>query len=207
MANMGRKLTDRQREVLDFIISYVEDSGFPPSIREIGAALGISSLRGVTVHLDALERKGWIERESTSRSIRVLAPTTPGRKDAAMVPLIGTIAAGAPLLAVENVETYLAVPEEIVRKSSGLFALRVQGDSMTGDGILPGDLVIIRQQQSAESGELAAVLIGDEATVKRLRIDDEQVTLIPSNPAYPPIRVERDGAAIIGKVVGLVRSY
>lgn len=202
-----KKLTARQREVLDFIVGYIAERGFPPSIREIGAALRISSLRGVTIHLDALERKGWIRRESASRGIQVLAPVPGKREGALAIPVLGTIAAGTPILAVENVESYVLVPEEMAAPGGSLFALRVRGDSMIGDGILPGDLVIIRHQRSIGSGELAAVLIGDEATVKRIKLDREKALLLSSNPQYEPIVIDREDSRIIGKVIGLIRSY
>ena len=137
----------------------------------------------------------------------MLAPVPSSRRDAAVVPVLGTIAAGIPILAVENVEMYVPVPEEMAGKSSNLFALRVRGDSMTGDGILPEDLVVVRQQKVVSNGELAAVLIGEEATVKRVHIDDGQVTLISSNPLYQPIPIGPDDAQILGKVVGLIRHY
>jgi repressor LexA len=204
---MTKKLTARQREVLEFITNYIAEKGFPPSVREIGAALEISSLRGVTVHLDAIERKGWIKRERTSRGIQVLAPMPGRRKGAESVPVLGTIAAGIPILAVENVESYVFIPEEMAGRSNNLFALRVRGDSMIGDAIAPGDLVIVRAQRSFSNGDLVAALLGDEATVKRARIDQSGVQLVASNPLYEPIVVDRDDSRIIGKVVGLIRSY
>lgn len=204
---MAKKLTERQREVLEFVVGYVSEKGFPPSVREIGAALKISSLRGVTIHLDALEKKGWINRERTSRGIQVLAPI-PGRKSgAAAVPVLGTIAAGIPILAFENVESYVFVPEEMVEHSNKLFALRVRGDSMIGDAILPDDLVIVRSQRNFSPGDMVAALLGEEATVKRLKMDKDRVTLVASNPIYEPIVVDRDDSRIIGKVVGLIRNY
>jgi len=201
------KLTARQREVLNFIINHIAERGFPPSIREIGAALDISSLRGVTVHLDALERKGWIKRENASRGIHVLAPIPVRKKGAESVPIIGTIAAGLPILAVENIEGYVLVPEDMLGRSGEVFALKVSGDSMIGDAILPGDLVIIRSQKNIASGEMAAVLLGDEATVKRVYYKEGKVQLIASNPKYQPIVIGREDSTILGKVVGLIRKY
>jgi len=202
-----KKLAARQRQVLEFIVNYIADHGFPPSIREIGAALHISSLRGVTGHLEALERKGWIERESKPRGIHVLAPVPGRRRGTAAVPVLGAIAAGTPILAIENIESYVLVPEEMVSRSESLFALRVQGDSMIGDAILPGDVVIVRSGRAVSSGDLAAVLIGDEATVKRVRIDRDRVVLLASNPRYEPVVVDREDSGIIGRVVGLIRNY
>lgn len=206
---MTRGLTDKQERILSMIVDYVEEKGYPPSIREIGNAFNISSLRGVTVHLDALERKGYIKRMSTSRSITVIGrtgATAPSRK-ASFVPLVGTIAAGIPITATENVEELVPVPAEMVRNVEGAFALRVKGDSMIGEHIMPGDLVVIRPQASAENGDLVAVLLGDEATVKRIQFDNGQVRLIAANPAYDPIEVRREDSRIMGRVIGLVRNY
>lgn len=203
---MSKGLTARQREVLEAIREFLARKGYPPSIRELGKTLGISSLRGVTIHLDAIEKKGWLQRESTSRSIRLL--TAHESTDARVsVPLLGSIAAGLPLLAVENVESYVPVPAEMAANATELFALRVRGDSMIGDGILDGDTIIVRSQPSAESGEIIAALIGDEATVKRLDSSRWPARLLPSNPNYEPIELAREDVRILGKVMGLVRSY
>lgn len=170
--------------------------------------LDISSLRGVTIHLDALEKKGWIERESTSRSIRILnQPVSNSAEQPVMVPLLGTIAAGTPLLAVENVESYIPVPKEMSPYADELFALRVRGDSMIGDSILNGDTIIVRSQTSAQHGEIVAALIDDEATVKRLDMQSYPHRLLPSNPKYQPIELARDDVRILGKVISLVRTY
>ena len=206
---LGKQLTARQREVLDSIREYIAEKGFVPSIRELGRILGISSLRGVTIHLDALEKKGWIHRESTSRSIQVLAPVSENSAIAKShsIPLLGTIAAGIPLLAIENVESYIPIPSDISSQPENLFALRVRGDSMIGDHILDGDTIVIRSQASAENGEVIAALINDEATVKRLDIASRPPRLLPSNPSYEPIELTQDNVRILGKVVGLIRSY
>ncbi len=205
---MGSNLTARQREVLDCIRMYQAEKGYPPSIRELGKMLNISSLRGVTIHLDALERKGWIERESTSRSIRVLAPQQPEvSQQGAAVPLLGAISAGVPLLAVENVDSYVTVPKEMSASGSELFALKVRGDSMIGDHIMDGDVIIVRSQNSADTDDIVAALIGDEATVKRLDLRANPPRLLPSNPNYEPIELAGEDARILGKVVGLMRTF
>lgn len=204
---MAAGLTQRQREVLDAIRNYIIDNGYPPSIRELGKSLGIGSLRGVTIHLDALERKGWIHRERTSRSIRILG-TSPSLSPAVrQIPLLGSIAAGAPILAIENIESYVTAPPETVAASDEAFALRVRGDSMVGDGILDGDVIIVRSQLSADHGEIVAALIGDEATVKRLDLNSRPRRLLPSNPNYEPIPLAREDVRILGKVTGLLRTY
>lgn len=206
---MARQLTARQREVLDAIRGYIAEKGYAPSIRDLCEILGISSLRGVTSHLQAIEKKGWIKRESTSRSIRVLAPSpeAPASSRFRSIPLLGTIAAGIPLLAVENVESYVTAPAEVSERAENLFALRVKGDSMIEDHILDGDTIIVLAQNSAEHGDIVAALIGDEATVKRLDIHSHTPRLLPANPNYDPIELAREDARILGKVVGLLRSY
>lgn len=206
---MTRGLTDKQERILNFIVEYVDEKGYPPSIREIGNNFGISSLRGVTVHLDALERKGYIKRASTSRSITVIGRTgsTAPSRNAAFVPLVGTIAAGTPITATENVEGLIPVPQEMVHNIQGAFVLRVRGDSMIEEHIMPRDLVVIKPQAHADNGDLVAVLLGDEATVKRIQYLDGRVRLIPGNPAYEPIEVNREDSRVIGKVIGLLRNY
>lgn len=205
---MAKGLTKRQQLILQYIQDYIQKEGFPPSIREIGKDFEIGSLRGVTVHLDALERKGWITRANTPRSIRIVHPSLQADTRVVMMPLIGSIAAGVPIEASEHVEDMIPVPAEMARHAQNGFLLRVRGDSMTGDGIMPRDLVVIKPQQTANHGDLVAALLGDEATVKRIHFDSNKaVRLMPSNPAYEPIEVKRDDAKVIGKVVGLIRDY
>ena len=205
---MPKTLTARQRNVLEFIIKHVTQHGYPPSIREMGAEFDIKSLRGVTVHLDALERKGFIRRERSSRGITILRPNADAsRGELVSVPILGTIAAGVPLLAVENREGELLVPRSMLGTADSAFALHVKGDSMVDAHILPGDTVIIRPQQTADEGDLVAALIGDEATVKRLRLQDGRAMLVAANPAYEPIPMQEKDGGLIGKVIGLMRSY
>jgi len=206
---MTRGLTEKQERILNFILEYVADKGYPPSIREIGNAFDISSLRGVTVHLDALERKGYIKRASTSRSITVIGKTgsTSPSRNVTFLPVLGTIAAGVPILATENVDFLVPVPQEMVHNIQGAFVLRVKGDSMIDEHIMPRDLVVIKPQVAAENGDLVAVLLGDEATVKRIQFRDGRVRLIPANAAYEPIEVNREDSRVIGKVIGLLRNY
>jgi repressor LexA len=207
---MTRGLTDKQDRILKFIVEYVNDRGYPPSIREIGNSFGISSLRGVTVHLDALERKGYIKRASTSRSITVIGQTgsTAPSRNVTFVPLLGTIAAGVPILAAENIETHVPVPQEMVRNVQGAFVLEVKGESMIEEHIMPKDWVLIKPQNNADNGDLVAVLLGDEATVKRIKYEaGGRVKLMPANAAFEPIEVNREDSRVIGKVIGLMRSY
>ena len=205
---MAKGLTARQEAVLQYVVRYIQEIGYPPSIREIGENFGIGSLRGVTVHLDALQRKGYIERANTPRSIRITHPAyQPGQK-VTMLPLVGQIAAGAPILADENVEDLVPVPSEMVRNIAGAYILRVRGDSMSAEGINPRDLVVVKPQETASHGDLVAVLLGDEATIKRIHYDKDRIRLMPSNPAYDPIELsEGDEPRVLGKVVGLLRDY
>jgi len=204
---MAKGLTKRQQLILQYILDYVQKEGYPPSIREIGRDFEIGSLRGVTVHLDALERKGYISRSNTPRSIKVVHPAFQSTNRVSMLPLLGSIAAGAPIQAQEHVEDLIPVPSEMVRNVDGAFLLRVKGDSMIGDGIMPRDLVVVKPQSTASHGELVAALLGDEATIKRINFAPDGVRLMPSNPAYQPIPVNQEDSRIIGKVVGLIRDY
>lgn len=204
---MAKGLTKKQELIYNFIIDYVREEGYPPSIREIGKQFNIGSLRGVTVHLDALVKKGFIERSNTPRSIKIVNSASQTAQRVTVLPLIGSIAAGVPIPAQEYVEDLIAVPSDMVRNIQNAFLLRVRGDSMIGEGILPRDLVVIKPTATANHGELVAVLLGDEATVKRMHVDKAGVKLVASNPAYEPIEIRQEDARVIGKVVGLVRDY
>lgn len=205
-------LTHRQRQVLQLIRRHLSETGAPPTIRELREGLALKSLRGVTVHLDALVRKGHIQRNRQARGIRLMksdapaaAPVTPVPT---LIPVVGRIAAGQPLLAEQHVEERLAVDPRWV-PGPGCFAVRVHGESMTGAGIHDGDYVVIRPQQDAENGQIVAVLIEGEATVKRFyRERAGQIRLQPDNPTLDPILVHpRDQSIrILGKVVGLFRK-
>lgn len=204
---MAKGMTKRQQAILQFVMDYVQREGYPPSIREIGSHFTIGSLRGVTVHLDALEKKGYIERSNTPRSIKVTHPNFQSNSKAALVPLVGSIAAGQPILAQESVEDLIPVPSEMVRNIEGAFLLRVKGDSMTGEGILPRDLVLVKPQPNATHGDLVAIMVGDEATVKRIHFDRDAIRLMPANNAYDPIVVDPEDARVLGRIVGLIRDY
>lgn len=205
---MAKGLTTRQQEILDFILEYVDSEGYPPSIREIGSKFEIGSLRGVTVHLDALERKGYISRSNTPRSIKVVHPSFMTSSKVSMVPLIGEIAAGLPITAEEQEHDMIAVSADLVRGIDNPFLLKIKGESMIGEGILPKDLVLIKPQQVANNNDLVAVMVEDEATVKRIFFNKNSITLMPSNPDFEPIEVPADQkVSVIGKVVGLLRDY
>jgi repressor LexA len=204
---MAKGLTKRQELILQYILDYVEKEGYPPSIREIGRDFEIGSLRGVTVHLDALERKGYIARSNTPRSIKVVHPKFQPSSRVVMLPLLGSISAGTGRELVENVEDMIPVPPDMVRNVQNAFLLRVNGDSMIDDGILERDLVVVRPQDTASHGDIVAVQLGHESTVKRINFATDGVTLIPSNPNYQPIPIDREDHRIIGKVIGLIRTY
>jgi repressor LexA len=205
---MAKGLTKRQQEILDYILMYVETEGFPPSIREIGVRFDIGSLRGVTVHLDALEKKSYITRSNTPRSIKLIHPKfTPGNSRVTMLPLVGSIAAGQPIHAQEEIESLIPVPSEMVRHVENAFLLRVKGDSMTGDGIMPKDLVVIRPQTGFHGNDIMAVMVGEEATIKRIHRNARGIELLSSNPNHDPIPVNPEETKVIGKVVGVFRDY
>jgi len=200
------ELTGRQRRIIEFIGETVRERGYPPTVREIGEAVGLTSSSSVHAQLGNLERKGLLKKDPTKPRAIGLAETDRTRPDGIVVPLVGRIAAGTPLLAEETIEEYLTVP---VGFADGVdhFALRVDGDSMIGAGILDGDVVVIRRQDDADDGDIvAAILPGpaeDEATVKRLRRRGDRVELVPENPAFDPLDIG-DGR-VVGKVVAVLR--
>ena len=201
---MDTDISTRQREILDYIREMVADRGYPPSVREIGEAVGLSSPSTVHSHLSTLEATGHLRRDPTKpRAIEIL--DAPARGDVRDVPLVGRIAAGSPILAEEDIEDVYALPTELVGDGP-IFMLRVKGDSMVDAGILDGDFVVIRRQPDALDGEIVAALIdGEEATVKRLQRKDGAVILLSENPAYEPM-VFTDGIELIGKVVTVLRG-
>lgn len=209
---MRKKLTARQQEIYQFIARAIREKGYPPTIREVMEAFDIASTNGVRTTLAALEKKGYIRRHALlSRGIEL---TDYYEREAGLsgdireVPVIGRVAAGEPILATENVETTLTVDAGFV-PSGTVFALKVHGDSMRDAGILDGDYVLARQQESAQAGEIVVAVIGEEATVKRYYRDGANVRLMPENDAYEPIVVSRksDSFRIAGKIVGLMRRF
>ncbi len=202
---MKQTLTKRQRDILTFIEECIDRDGFPPTVAEIGARFGIKSNNGVNDHLVALERKGYISRSSKARSIRVIrSPRRGGVRRFVTVPLVGRIAAGTPLLAIENIDGYLPVSPGIAPRPD--FALNVSGESMVGEGILPGDTLLVRRQDHAEDGQLVVALVDDEATVKRLFRKGKVVELRSANPDVPTMRLPAQELIIQGVVVGLQRK-
>jgi repressor LexA len=204
-------LGSRQRAVLGFIHDYVLQHGYPPSVREIAQGVGLASPSSVQHHLAELESKGYVfRRRDTLRTIQVIDPGLPQRP-VPLVPLVGRVAAGDPLLAVENIEDYVAVPAGSLRGSDGCFALRVSGDSMRDAGILDGDLVILRPVADVSDGTIGAVQHEDPqtgefvVTVKRIYREPGGLRLEPANPAFPAQHVK--GAHIAGVLVALTRTY
>jgi repressor LexA len=206
-------LTGRQQEIWDYLVEYVDRHGYPPTVREIGEAVGLASPSTVHAHLANLERAGLLKRDPTKPRALDLIGHRRGqaareeRGDVHRLPLIGEIAAGGPLLAEENVEDYLAVPEPLARGGQE-FLLRVKGDSMIEAGILDGDIVVVRRQDTARDGEIVVALAGedesaDEATVKRFYREDGRIRLQPENSALEPIYARH--VQILGKVTGVFR--
>jgi len=227
---MNGTLTDRQLEVLRFIAHQIEECGYPPTIREIGEALDIRSTNGVNDHLKALEKKGFLTRDPVKS--RALIPgerareVLGGGRDSNVVPLrprvgskpgtrmveipiLGRVAAGQPILAQQHVEDTVQVDSFLLGTNKKVYGLRVQGDSMIGDGILSGDYVFVKKQLQADDGEIVVAMIGDEATVKRIYFEGDRVRFQPSNPRMAPIYVRESdfrSTMILGVVVGIYRK-
>lgn len=201
-----KPLTERQRQILDFILSEIHKKGYPPSVRDIGTAVGLSSSSTVHSHLSSLEEKGYIRRDSTKpRAIEILdfreeeigLPPSKIRS----VPVVGQIAAGIPLLAQENIEDTLPLPVEMAGENT--FILKVKGESMIGAGIFDGDYLVVRQQKTAENGDIVVALIGEDATVKRFFREKDGIRLQPDNPTMKPIITKE--LTILGKAISLFR--
>ncbi len=204
-----RELTARQREILDFIRAEIHRRGFPPSVREIGEAVGLSSSSTVHSHLAALESKGLLRRDpSKPRALEVLDYRDTDRgvdyEAVCAVPLVGSVAAGAPILAAENIEATLPLPVSFAGDET--FILKVKGESMIEAGILDGDFVVVRQQSAATNGDIVVAMIDDEATVKRFFREGDRIRLQPENAALEPIYADANAdLSILGRVVALFR--
>jgi repressor LexA len=199
-------LTKRQQEIFDFIKRYSDINGYPPTVRDIGKAVGLASSSTVHAHLSNLEKIGLLRRDPTKpRAIELLDRAAAGVRSFVKpgLPLVGQVAAGQPVLAEENIEDYISTPA-IAGGDDGEYLLRVRGESMKNAGILDGDLVVVRPQDTASDGEIVVALVGEEATVKRFFQEADHIRLQPENETMEPIRV-RD-VRVLGKVVGLMRS-
>ena len=208
---MKKILTKRQQEILDFIESFHQKRGYPPTLREIGNEFGISSTNGVRVNLAALEKKNYIIRRPwLSRGIEMVDAPKVQHTDTEVgyIPIVGKVAAGEPIFAAENIEGMLAVDDSFIQTKK-VFALKVHGDSMIGAGIMDGDYVLARRQHTAEPSEIVVFIIGDEITVKRYDTKGDKVLLIPENEAYEVRSIKKNSPdlQIAGKVVGLMRKY
>ncbi|MBQ9495908.1 MAG: repressor LexA [Treponema sp.] len=202
-----RKITERQQEVLTFISNYSENNCYPPTVREISGHFGIS-VRAVQDHIAALQKKGFLTLcEKRPRSIRVIEDGKPrgSRPFFSKVPLLGTVAAGKPLLSEENFDGYINLTEPFVRPDKKYFALRVRGQSMINAGILEGDLAIVEQQQTAENGQIVVAVIDDAITIKRYYKEATRVRLQPENPAFKAIYSQ--DVRIVGVLSNIVRTY
>ena len=203
---MAKELTKRQREILDFIIDCVRERGMPPTIAEIGEEFGIASTNGVNDHLVALEKKGYIERSSKARGIIITdkAAINLYQSEVGVLPLVGRVAAGAPILAQENIEGQVPVDASMAQRRA--FCLRVTGDSMIEDGILDGDIIIVDQGKKAYPGDVVVALVEDEATVKHFYPEGATVELRPANSTMETMRFPARDVSLQGVVVALQRS-
>lgn len=210
MARNAKQLTPRQRQILNFIDEQMQERGYPPSVREIGEAVGLTSPSTVHSHLASLQRLGYLKRDPTKpRAIEVHYDRNSGvameRRPVNYVPLVGDVAAGTDVLAQENVEEVFPLPTDFTGDGE-LFMLRVRGDSMIEAGIFDGDFVVARTQPTAENGDIVVAGIpGDEATVKTFTRSGERVTLLPANPALQPMEFSPDDVSVFGKVVTVLR--
>ncbi len=210
----SKGLTNRQQELVDYISHHTYVSGYAPSMQEIADHFGFSSLTTVADHLKAIERKGAIHRNKGARTMTVTKDFVPGahrarpQKEGVLVPLVGKVAAGLPVLAVENIEDYYLIDSYMARFGD-VFMLKVTGESMIDAHIMDGDLIIVHPQKDALRNEIVVAMVNDEATVKRYIPQDDCIVLKPENPAMEPIRIPRkdDSVSIIGKVVGVMREY
>jgi repressor LexA len=202
-------LTPEQSRVLDCIIGHQKGTGAPPTVREIAAKLGYRSLNNVRQHLRLIQQKGYLRlHQGMARGIEILIGLTRGAEDGEVVevPLVGAVAAGVPITAIENIDGYVSLDRKIF-KGEGLFTLRVRGDSMQGIGVLDGDIVIVRQQATASQGDVVVAIIEGEATLKRYLREENRVILRAENPRFKDIVVESDrGLIIVGKMVGVMRK-
>jgi repressor LexA len=196
-------LTKRQREIFEFIKGYSASHGYPPTVRDIGKAIGLTSSSTVHAHLSNLEKLGLLRRDPTKpRALELLGEAARKVVGPSGLPLVGRVAAGSPILAEENIEEYVEIPQ-LAGGDAGEYILRVRGDSMKNAGILDGDFVVVQRQDTASNGEIVVALVGEEATVKRYFREDDHIRLEPENETMEPIRTRE--AVLMGRVVGVFR--
>ena len=205
---MAGQLTEKQQQILDYIKSEILQKGYPPSVRETCIAVHLKSTSSVHAHLSSLEEKGYIRRDPTKpRTIEVIDDAFAlTRREMTNVPIIGTITAGEPILAQENIEDYWPVPADRMPNKQTFF-LKVKGESMINAGVLSGDHILVKQQDTAENGEMVAALIDDSATVKTFYHENGHIRLQPENDTMDPIVVEEKDVHILGKVIGVFRFF
>lgn len=205
---MSHELGEKQQLILNYLKEQILAKGYPPSVREIGEAVGLKSTSTVHGHLERLEKKGIIRRDPTKpRAIEILDDEfNVQRREMVNVPIVGRVAAGVPLLAVENIEEYFPLPVDYAPNKQ-LFILRVQGDSMINAGIYEGDMIIVQKESTAINGDIVVALIDDAVTVKTFYRESDHIRLQPENDALEPIRVSDTEVEIVGKVVSLYRQY
>lgn len=203
---MAKELTRRQAAILQFIIESIRDRGYPPTIAEIGEEFGITSTNGVNDHLIALKRKGYIARSSKARGIHVTEKAAAGlyQNQVGLLPLVGRVAAGQPILAEENIEDHLPVSPALARRKA--YCVRVNGDSMVDDGILDGDVIIVDLERSPRPGDVVVALVDDEVTVKRYYLHGERIELRPANASMQPMVFPARSVQLQGVVVALQRT-
>lgn len=205
-AKLTEELTERQTRILNYIRDVSKKRNYPPSVREIGEAVGLSSSSTVHNHLNQLERRGLIKRDpSKSRTVQLVADAEMDekRRNAVAIPVVGSVAAGSPILAEQNIEDHILLSPELAK--DGYFLLRVRGDSMVNAGILEGDLVLVRPQHEASNGSIVVALVDGDATVKRFERSNGHVKLIAENPAYEPIVTTN--VSLVGIVRGVIRLF
>lgn len=203
---MAKGLTKRQRALLEHIVSCIRDQGYPPTIAELCAEFGITSSNGVYDHLQSLEKKGYIERSNKARGIRVTEKAAAGlyQREVGVLPLVGRVAAGYPILAEENIEGHVAVSSDLARRDA--FCLRVNGDSMIEDGILDGDVIVVDRSKTPGRGDIVVALVEDEATVKRYFPHERTVELRPAHPTMQSMLFPASAVHVQGVVVALQRA-
>jgi len=213
MKKINDKISEKQLQIFKFIVDSIKNIGYPPSVREIAEAVGLSSSATVHSHLKKLEDLNYIRRgKGSSRTIEILNSEhtlsdndQSSLSDITLIPVVGNVAAGTPILAQENIEEYFPITSDFIKDNNGVFMLKVKGDSMINAGILDRDYIIVRKQEIAKNGEIVVALIEDEATVKRFLKTDKLIKLIPENDFMKPIVVK--DVTIVGKVIGVIRKY
>lgn len=203
---MSKYLTDRQKEIMEIIAQHIKEKSYAPTYQELANILNIKSKYAILKHIDSLVAKGYLEKDSSARALRIMHPDfLPATNDNYEVPLVGRVAAGYPIMAQENVERYISIPRAMIKSEGRYFALKVRGDSMVNAGILENDLVIVHSANTAYSKDIIVALVEDEVTVKRLMKEEGSTYLKAENTNYPDIYPAGDWS-IQGKVVGLIRE-